>query len=57
VTSACSTNNASCTRCHACPPMQERHVNVRGFQCKDRKCYECHQFVAAPALRPRPRGG
>lgn len=59
VTSACSTNTASCTRCHACPPMQERHAKVSGFQCKDRKCYECHQFVAAPAFRPRPlpRGG
>ena len=57
VTSSCSTNTASCTRCHICPTMQARHTDVAGFQCRDRKCYECHQFVAAPALRPRPRGG
>ena len=45
-TGACSTNTASCTRCHFCPTMQQVHTQkqVAGFQCKDRKCYECHQF-------------
>ncbi len=57
VTSACSTNTASCTRCHTCPSVQSKHTNVSGYQCKDRKCYECHQFAITPALRPRPRGG
>ena len=58
VTGACSTNTASCTRCHTCPNMQPKHTDVSGFQCKDRKCYECHQFVTTPAgVRPRPRGG
>ncbi len=53
-TGACLTNTASCTRCHFCPIMQQRHVNVIGYQCKDRKCYECHQFtVAAPQSRQR----
>jgi hypothetical protein len=42
---ACSTNTAACTRCHTCPSMQDRHAQVQGFQCKDRKCYECHQFT------------
>jgi hypothetical protein len=51
-TGACSTNTASCTRCHFCPTMQQRHQQVSGFQCKDRKCYECHQFTPAAALRP-----
>ncbi len=52
-TGACATNNASCTRCHFCPTMQQRHQQVLGFQCKDRKCYECHQFTPATAIRPR----
>ena len=51
-TGACATNTASCTRCHFCPTMQQRHQQVAGFQCKDRKCYECHQFTPAAALRP-----
>jgi len=50
-TGTCATNTASCTRCHFCPPMQQRHQQVAGFQCKDRKCYECHQFTPAAAIR------
>ena len=57
VTGACSSNTASCTRCHTCANMQPRHAQVSGFQCKDRKCYECHQFVAPPVARPRFREG
>jgi hypothetical protein len=53
-TGTCTTNTASCTRCHFCPTMQQRHQQVSGFQCKDRKCYECHQFtVAAPGAQKR----
>jgi len=56
-TGACATNTASCTRCHFCPDMQQRHTSVAGFQCKDRKCYECHQFPAGTAQtrQRRPR--
>jgi hypothetical protein len=36
-TSGCNTRTASCTRCHGCG-----HPSVSGFECKDRKCYECH---------------
>jgi hypothetical protein len=54
-TGACATNTASCTRCHFCPTMQQRHQQVAGFQCKDRKCYECHQFTPAAAIRPGRR--
>jgi hypothetical protein len=55
-TGTCATNNASCTRCHSCPTAQQQHRQVAGFQCKDRKCYECHQF--APSVpRALPKGG
>lgn len=57
VTGACATNTASCTRCHTCPDMQPKHAAVAGFQCKDRKCYACHQFVLSPTLQSRRRGG
>jgi Cytochrome c7 and related cytochrome c len=56
VTGACATNTASCTRCHFCPTMQQRHQQVSGFQCKDRKCYECHQFTPATGVRSIRRG-
>lgn len=43
---ACASFTASCTRCHAhaCAKMDEEHRehNVLGYQCTDRKCYECH---------------
>ena len=47
VTGACMTNNAACTTCHQhdCARTDARHVNVPGYQCKDRKCYECHRFA------------
>lgn len=57
VTGACSGDNFSCTRCHACSKMQGEHAGVDGFQCKERKCYECHSFVPAAATRLRRQGG
>jgi len=40
----CSTGTAACSSCHehTCTRMDQQHVNVPGYQCKDRKCYECH---------------
>ena len=52
-TGTCSTNTASCTRCHAGPKTQAQHRQVAGFQYSDRRCYECHQF-ATPAHRGLP---
>ncbi len=51
----CSTNTASCTGCHehACGEMDDEHQGVPGYQCRDRKCYECHRFSTAPAGRAR----
>jgi hypothetical protein len=44
---ACQTNSAACSSCHAhsCARMDAEHAdkNVAGYQCKDRKCYECHK--------------
>jgi hypothetical protein len=54
--SACNTGTAACTRCHACSDMSARHAGVLGFQCSDRKCYECHRFARAAALRGAPGG-
>lgn len=46
----CNSFTAACTRCHAhsCATMDERHrpagrPPVAGYQCVDRKCFECHQ--------------
>ena len=51
-TGACSTYTAACTRCHSCGDMAVRHASVLGYQCTDRKCYECHRFsVQGAALR------
>jgi hypothetical protein len=42
----CSTNNAACSSCHthACSRTDRQHEGVPGYQCRDRKCYECHRF-------------
>ena len=42
----CATNTAACSGCHthACARTDAQHRSVPGYQCKDRKCYECHQF-------------
>ena len=56
-TGACATFTASCTSCHThtCARTDPRHADVQGYQCKDRKCYECHRFATPPgAFR---RGG
>jgi hypothetical protein len=44
VVSTCSTFTAACTRCHACNRMDGKHQEegIAGYQCADRKCYECH---------------
>jgi hypothetical protein len=53
ITGNCATNTASCTRCHTCNSVQGVHSSVAGFQCKDRKCYECHSFTAQSSLGAR----
>jgi hypothetical protein len=57
-TGTCSTNTADCVRCHLCTPTTQQHANppVIAFQCKDRKCYECHTFSVTRGFAP-PRGG
>lgn len=42
---SCSTNTASCVRCHSCGSTDGEHGDVEGYQCRDRKCYECHRFT------------
>ncbi len=46
----CKTGTAACSSCHEhqCMgpgsqlPTDREHANVAGYQCKDRKCFECH---------------
>ena len=57
VIGSCSGSNFSCIQCHACSAVQGIHAQVGGFQCKDRKCYECHSFVSGPGGRSRVKGG
>jgi hypothetical protein len=49
MTGTCSTNTASCTRsgCHGRASTDAEHREERGYQYKDRKCYECHRFSRA----------
>ncbi len=50
---ACNTGTAACTQCHehlcSAPGGTLRtdqiHAKVPGYQCGDRRCYECHQQV------------
>ena len=51
----CATNTAACTNCHthSCTRTDQIHSKVAGYQCKDRKCYECHRFTAAASFRGR----
>lgn len=50
-TGRCLTNTADCTGCHehACTTAGQvtetdrQHTGVLGYQCKSRKCYECHR--------------
>lgn len=48
VTGRCETFNAACTSCHEHdrPHTDAEHDGVPGYQYEDRKCYECHRFVA-----------
>ncbi len=43
---SCTSMTATCTECHehACTRMNEEHDDVPGYECRDRKCYECHRF-------------
>ncbi len=41
-TTGCATMTAACTRCHPCNEVSGAHGGVAGFECRDRKCYECH---------------
>ncbi len=45
----CATQTAACTGCHShtCAASDAQHANVAGYQCRDRKCYECHQAQGA----------
>jgi hypothetical protein len=42
---ACNTATASCTGCHTheCARTDRQHQEVMGYECRDRKCYECHR--------------
>lgn len=46
VNGSCNTGTARCTSCHEhpCSEMDQEHRRVAGYECKDRKCYECHRF-------------
>ncbi len=50
---ACATNTAACSGCHVhrCAEMDQKHAEegVPGYQCKDRKCWECHRFSRGAA--------
>lgn len=49
---ACDTRTAACTSCHQheCGKSDPLHQKaaVLGYQCRDRKCYECHRELRAP---------
>lgn len=57
VVAACSSQTATCTSCHEheCAKSDKIHsegAGVPGYQCKDRKCYECHRFSSRGAPQP-----
>jgi len=40
---SCTSFSAQCTSCHPCGRVDREHLGkVEGYQCADRKCYECH---------------
>jgi hypothetical protein len=45
LTGACNTGTATCTACHEheCARTDRQHRDVMGYECRDRKCYECHR--------------
>lgn len=42
----CGERSTSCTGCHQheCGRSDTSHQDVLGYQCKDRKCYDCHRL-------------
>lgn len=40
VTGTCAESGVSCVSCHGCE--EREHGGVRGYECEDRKCYQCH---------------
>lgn len=40
VSGTCSDTSATCVSCHGCE--EAEHRQVRGYECEDRKCYQCH---------------
>lgn len=38
----CTTFTADCMQCHECADMSKEHREIEGFECADRKCWECH---------------
>jgi hypothetical protein len=47
VTGACMSDTAACSNCHehTCARTNTLHAKVPGYECKDRKCYECHRLA------------
>lgn len=47
---ACAQWSTACSSCHAhaCAVSDRQHENVLGYECKDRKCYDCHQVSVRP---------
>jgi len=45
ITGACNTSTATCTGCHSheCARSDRQHTSVMGYECSDRKCFECHR--------------
>lgn len=43
----CDTRTAACSSCHEhlCAKSDAQHTKVPGYQCRDRKCFECHRFT------------
>jgi hypothetical protein len=56
LTGSCTTMTAACTGCHehrcsnagGATETDRKHEGVPGYQCQDRKCYECHRVRGAP---------
>lgn len=46
ISGSCNTGTVTCSGCHEhrCSKSDEQHREVPGYQCKDRKCYECHSL-------------
>jgi hypothetical protein len=54
---ACTSGTADCMRCHSCAKMTEEHREENGFQCDNRRCYECHRFGSEEGDLRFLRGG